>query len=216
MNSTTKNKNYAVTIITTIVLCISLVLFAACGETKDKFKTDSSIAKVDGITVTMDKDTTQKEFSIENGDSQGRVDLFGDLGTLKQYTINVSGTVSRADCVENASARDANGDEVGEEGVVNYYTDWFEFKILVPENATHYKSTDGLPAKPVAELNIDDNGYWVDDVQWLLGDANQSNWTICGNATTNDGYFYYAFLDADGEIVDQYFVRVVYDVTFVD
>ena len=191
-----------------------MFVLTACG--KADFQVDASIAKVDGVTVTVDKELTKKQFSTDNGDSQGRVDLYGELGELDQVTVRVSGTVSKADCDENALARNAQGEEVGQGETVNYYIDYFELKILIPKDATQFKTTDGLPAKPVAELENTENGYVVENVQLLLGDANKTSWSICGVASTNDGYFYYAFLDDNNEIVKQFFVRVVYDVEFVD
>lgn len=177
---------------------------------------NASIAKVPGITVTVDPMTTKKLFSLDNGDSEARVNQFAKYGELDQITINVSGEVSRADCIENAQPRDSQGNAIEGDAVVNYYTDFFQFKLRLPENATKLGVSDGLPAKPVAEIENIENGYLIENVQWLLGGADQTNWSICGNATTNDGYFYYAFYNDEDELVAQYFVRVVYDVTFVD
>lgn len=206
-------KSILKTVLAFAVIVPCAFVLAACG--KADFKVDANVAKVDGITVTVDKELTKKQFSTANGDSQGRVDQFGGLGELDQVTVRVSGTVSRADCDENAVARNAKGEEVGTGEAVSYYTDYFELKILVPKGATQYKTSDGLPARPVAELENVKDGYYVENVQWLLGDANKANWSICGVASTNDGYFYYAFLDDNGDVVKQFFVRVVYDVEFV-
>lgn len=212
-----KTNNIIKTAFVAVMVILCAVLFVACGGNKDNYSVDASIANVDGITVTVDKDTTKKAFSTANGDSEARVNQFAKYGELDQITIRVSGTVSRADCVENASARDGNGDPVAEGGVVNYYTDFFEFKLKIADDATKLDVADGLPAQPISEIENVKDGYMVEKVQWLLGDANQSNWQICGNATTNDGYFYYGFYnDTDEEPVAEYFVRVVYDVEFVD
>ncbi len=53
-----------------------MFVLTACG--KADFQVDASIAKVDGVTVTVDKELTKKQFSTDNGDSQGRVDLYGE------------------------------------------------------------------------------------------------------------------------------------------
>lgn len=198
-----------------LLLAVCSILFVACGSTPN-YQVDSSMAKVSGITVTVDQETTKKAFSTENGDSEARVNQFGKYGELDQITVRVSGEVSRADCVENAQAKDANGNDVTADTAVNYYTDFFQFKLKINDDATKLEVSDGLPAKPIAEIENVKDGYYVENVQWLLGDANQSNWQICGNATTNDGYFYYGFYNDADEVVAQYFVHVVYNVTFVD
>lgn len=190
------------------------LIFTACGQAD--FKIDANQVKIDGVTITLEKEIWKKLFSLENEDSQARVDQFAKYGELDEVTINVEGTVSRADCVENATAMDANGNPVTADTTVNYYTDSFEFSMKIPENATKYVVSDGLPAKEIAELENAKDGYIVENVQWLLGGADQTGWTICGNAQTNDGYFYYAFLDENEEVVKEFFVRVVYDVEFVD
>lgn len=213
MEKTGKRSNFFKSALVLMLLVPCMFLLAACGGKAD-FKVDASIAKVDGITVTLDKELTKKEFSTDNGDSQSRVDTFGDLGELDLVTIRVSGTVSRADCDENATAMNAEGDVVAEGETVVYYTDVFELKMLVPKDATKYYTKDGLPAKEIAELENVEDGYIVEKVQWLLGDANKT-WNICGSADTNDGYFYYSFLNDSDEVVKEFFVRVVYDVEFV-
>lgn len=198
-----------------VLVALCAVLFVACGDDPAKFSVDGSIAEVSGITVKVDKDMTKKTFSIENGDSVARVNQFAKYGELDLITIRVSGTVSKADCVENAQAKDANGDDATASNI-NYYTDYFQFKLQLPKGATKLDVSDGLPAKPITEITNIEDGYLVEKVQWLLGDATATNWSICGNATTNDGYFYYGFYnDTDEEPVAEYFVRVVYDVEFV-
>ena len=111
---------------------------------------------------------------------------------------------------------DATGTPVSEsKQPVNYYTDFFQLSLLIPEGATQFATSDGLPAKPVSDIENIKDGYVIENVQWLLADANGENWNICGNATTNDGYFYYKFLDDNNKVVDEFFVHVVYDVDFV-
>ena len=197
-----------------LLVCAFAIALTACGQ--PDFKIDKTTTKVDGVTITLEKEIGKKLFSLENEDLQGRVDQFAKYGELDEVTINVEGTVSEADCVESATPTDANGNPIeSNDGVVSYYTDTFEFSIKIPENATKFIVSDGLPAKEIAELENVKNGYVVENVQWLLGEADQTGWGICGNAQTNDGYFYYAFLDNNDEVVKEFFVRVVYDVEFV-
>ncbi len=208
-----RSKTILVSVLVFAILIPCMFLLSACG--KADFKADASIAKVSGITVSVDDEIVKKQFSTANGDSAGRVAKYEGYGELDQVTINVSGTVSRADCEANALARNANGDPVGADEAVNYYTDYFEFSMLIPDGATKYKVDDGLPAKDIAELDNVEKGYVVENVQWLLGGADKTGWSICGVADTNDGYFYYAFLNNSDEVVKEFFVRVVYDVEFV-
>lgn len=207
-------KNFAKTMLVFAFIVPCMILLSACG--KSEFKVDASVAKVGGITVKLDKELTKKQFSTDNGDSAGRVSKYGDLGELDQVTVRVGGTVSVADCLENATGMNETDGVVTGDQVATYYTDFFELKMLIPDGATQFKVDDGLPAKPVSELENTEGDYVVEKVQWLLSDANQSSWNICGVADTNDGYFYYAFLDDNAEVVKQFFVRVVYDVEFVD
>ena len=212
---TNKKTGVIASILLALVVVACFVCLVACGE-KDKYIIEQSNTKVDGVTITVNQELTKKKFSTEAGDSEARVNQFAKFGELDQITINVKGTVSKADCVKNAVARDAAGNEVGNDGKVNYYTDYFTLKIKVDESVTKLKVADGLPAKDIREITKQEDGYYAESIQWLLGDANQSNWQICGNTTSNDGYFYFAFMNDEEEIVNQYFVRVVYDVTFVD
>lgn len=209
----TNKRTLLASLIVALLLIPCLMLFTACGE-KDEAKVDASIAKVDGITVTLNE-TTKKQFTAKD-DSAARFEQFGKYGELDQINIKVSGTVSKADCAKNATAMDATGTPVSEsKQPVNYYTDFFQLSLLIPEGATQFATSDGLPAKPVSDIENIKDGYVIENVQWLLADANGENWNICGNATTKDGYFYYQFLDDNNEVVDEFFVHVVYDVDFV-
>lgn len=184
---------------------------------KSDYKINTSVTKVQGVNITLDNNVGKKLFSTENGDSESRVNQFAKYGELDVVTINVTGTVSIENCVQYATAMDANGNPVtSNESEVNYYTDFFELSMKIPADATKYQVSDGLPAKDIAELENVKDGYVVENTQWLLGGADKTGWTICGTATTNDGYFYYAFLDDNDEVVKEFFVRVVYDVEFTD
>ena len=206
-----------------IALSIVLMLFAcaSCDNstpgTKAEFKVDASIAKVPGVTVTLE-DMTKKAFSFEGGDSEGRVTQFGLYGELDCVNISVSGTVKNSDCDKLATPMDASGKPITDGSTANYYTDFFEFLILLPEEATRYAVNDGLPARPISDLadSIDSEGYYHENVQWLLNGPEYS-WTGCGNATTKDGYFYYAFYNETEEPIREFFVRVDYtNLTFTD
>ena len=213
MTKTKSKKAIFSVILLAVFLIPCLLLLTACGGGKPEAKVDASIAKVGGITVTLE-DTTRKEFK-DGEDLAGRVEQFAKYGELDQINVKVSGTVSKADCDANATAMDAEGNpvEAGSETPVNYYTDFFELQFLIPEDATQFLASDGLPAKPIAEIENTENGYVIVETQWLLG--NPGSWNICGNAETQDGYFYYSFLNDEGDVVDEFFVRVVYDVEFV-
>ncbi len=197
-----------------VLLFAIMFTMTACGGEKADAKVSTNDTKVAGITVKLNK-TTTKEF-VEGVDSSSRVDLYGALGELKQYNVSVEGTVSIADCNENAIAM--NDGNVVEDDVtpVGYYTDFFELELLVPEGATKVGFIDGNSLKLDSEIdNVDKDGYYTENVQWLLGTADKSSWSICGNAETNDGYFYYKFLNDENKIIDQFFVCVTYDVEFV-
>ena len=213
MTNTKTKKSLFIGIVLALILIPCLFLLTACGGDDPRAKADVNNAKVDGITVTVNE-TTKKTFTEEDG---ARFTQFGKYGELDQISVTVSGTVSKADCTENATAMDANGNviEAGSETPVSYYTDFFTLYLLVPEGATQYGVSDGLPAGPVEELGEVKDGYVAVETQWLLNSATDG-WQICGNTTTNDGYFYYSFNDAEGEVVEEFFVRVAYDVTFVD
>ena len=214
MIKTNSRKAIFSVILLAVFLIPCLLLLTACGGGKPEAKVDASIANVEGITVTLEK-TTRKEFK-EGEDSATRVEQFAQYGELDQINVLVSGTVSKADCDANATAMDSEGNPVvdGSDTPINYYTDFFELQLLIPDGATMFLASDGLPAKPVAEIENVENGYVIVETQWLLG--NPGSWNICGNAETQDGYFYYSFIDDSGEVVDEFFVRVAYDVEFVD
>ena len=142
--------------------------------------------------------------------------LYGSLGELKEYNVTIAGNVSKFECDEKAVAMNDGNIVEDNSTPVGYHLDFFQIKILVPEDATQVGFIDGNPQKLDEEISeVNKDGYYTVDVQWLLGDANKTEWNICGNAETNDGYFYYKFLNDAGEIVDQFFVCVNYAVTFV-
>lgn len=204
-----------------VVIALSIVLmlfaFASCDNstpgTKAEFKVEASIAKVPGVTVTLE-DMTKKAFSLEGGDSEARVTQFGSYGELDCVNISVSGTVKNSDCNDLATPMDATGEPITDGSAANYYTDFFEFLMLLPEEAAKYEVSDGLPVRPISNLSgsIDSEGYYHEKVQWLLGDANKSSWAGCGVGETNDGYFYYAFYNEtdEEEPIREFFVRVDY------
>lgn len=211
--------------ILTILACFVFVFvggfaLTACGDEEEptpqpapEVMVSESIAQIDGITVALGENTTKK---FEDGvDLANRVSLYGSLGELKQINVTVSGTVSRAECDEKAIAMN-DGNVVEDDSAVGYYTDFFEMRFLVPEGATKVGFIDGNSQKLDQEIGNVENGYYAESVQWLLGTADKSSWNTCGNADTQDGYFYYKFLNDSDEIVDQFFVCVTYDVTFVD
>lgn len=204
------------------VLAVALLFtFSACDDGQSapaEFKVDDSIAKVAGVEVTLGN-MTKKVFSAENGDSESRVEKFGEYGELDCVNITVSGTVSKADCVANAIPMNQYGEETtADKADINYYTDFFALSMLVPENATRCSVNDGLPDGEIENFAKDSTGYYTEKVQWLLADASKTNWTGCGTAETDDGYFYYAFYTADDEEpIKEFFVRVDYsDLEFVD
>lgn len=211
-----KTKQVLKILLSAVLIMITLFAMTACGETpKPDVKVSTSLAKIDGISVTVGE-TTTKEF-VEGEDSEGRVNLYGDLGELKQYTINVSGEVSIAECNEKAIAMN-DGNVVEDDSTpIGYYTDFFEMKFLAPEGATKVGYIDGNSQKLDTEIGtLDEDGYYTESVQWLLGNTDKTNWNTCGNADTQDGYFYFKFLNDEDKIVDHFFVKVVYDVEFVD
>ena len=212
-----KTKQILKIMLAVILLMAAMFALTACGGSNPKaeVKVSTSLAEIDGISVSVGEKTT-KEF-VEGVDAEGRVALYGNLGELTQYTIYVSGTVSIAECNEKAIAMN-DGNVVEDASTpIGYYTDFFEMKFLVPEGATKVGFIDGNSQKIDSEIgNVDSDGYYSESVQWLLGTADKASWNTCGNAETQDGYFYYKFLNDENEIVDQFFVRVVYDVEFVD
>ena len=213
-----KTKQILKIFLAVVVLMVTIFTLTACGDKKEE-GTDKAevvvserIANIGGITVVLGENTT-----VDGKDLASRNELYGNLGELKQINITVSGTVSRAECDEKAIPMNAGEIVEDDASPIGYYTDFFEMKILVPEGATKYGYIDGNPQKLDQEIGlVDENGYFSESVQWLLGAADKSSWNTCGKADTQDGYFYYKFLNDSDEIVDQFFVRVVYDVTFVD
>lgn len=192
-----------------ILFCV--FAFVGCGA--PTYKVDGSVAKVQGVTFSVSQELGKKQFG--ETDSAARQEKFGTETEYDVITFSVKGTVKESDCAKNATACDSDGNVVDGEGVVNYYTDYFEMSIKIPENVKKIATIDGLPAKGIEELGdrVKD-GYYVEKVQWLLGGADKTGWTICGNAETKDGFFKTEFLDKNDEVVATYLVRVVYDVTF--
>lgn len=188
----------------TLVMLTIALSFAACGPKKAPpapppvaFIVSLDSNKVPGITVSVDQTTTKKTF-VSGIDSNGRVTAYGALGELDMITVNVNGTVSYADC--NEFATDMNG----------YFTDFFTLGINAPIDTKYVDIKDGLPAR-IEDVTIINNRY-ITKVQWLL---NGSPWTICGNTTSNDGFYYIGFLNSESKVLQEYFVRVVYNITFI-
>ena len=212
----TKVKNVLKIMLALFIIIATSFAMTACGEdpVKPEIKVSASQANIEGISATVGKTETKK--FVEGEDLASRVNLYSNLGELKEYNVTIAGTVSKSECDEKAIAMN-DGNVIEDESTpVGYYTDFFQIKILVPEGATQVGFIDGNSQKLDEEISgVDKDGYYTIDVQWLLGDANKTFWNICGNAETNDGYFYYKFLNDNGEIIDQFFVCVNYDVNFV-
>lgn len=199
------------------VMGITFAIILLCGCFGNSIVwADNSVSKVSGITVSAESKVTKKAF-IEGVDSENRIQKFGELGSLNTLTVKVSGEVEKEKAASLLTPITVDGSSShvsGENESATYYTDYIKLKIRLPESATRLDVLDGDGSTPIDTTQSVEDGYYHTLIEWLKVDANKSNYTIAGDANTNDEYYYFAFKDDDNDLVMDYLVHVVFDVTF--
>lgn len=192
-----------------LFLIPALFLLTACGGGEPDEVRVQGVMNVPGVTATVET-SAKKSFLAEN-DSAERVQLFGEYGELTEFNVKVAGSVLIADCEKNSTPMDADGNKIYDDATASYHTDFFELQLLIPDEATKFEIVSKNKTLEGAIENVKD-GYVVMDVEWLLGVDGE--WGCQGSADTNDGYFYYAFLNDNDEVVKNFFVHITYEVEF--
>ncbi len=177
---------------------------------------DTSVTKVTGITVNADKEVKTKAF-VQGTDSEVRVQKFGELGSISLINVKIMGTVVKSSANNVVTPITVDGESSHVTMVdesVTYYTDYIKLKIKLPENATKIDTLDGDGAVAIDMTESVEDGYYETKLEWLKVDVSKENYTIAGDATTKDEYYYFGFKDDDGDLVKDYFVCILYEVTF--
>lgn len=199
------------------VMSLTFVIIALCGCFGGAvIWADNSVTKVGGVSVSAEKTVTKKAF-IEGVDSEIRIQKYGELGSLNTLTVKVEGEVKKekAESLLTPITVDGSSSHVtGENESVTYYTDYIKIKIKLPERATKLDTLDGDGATTIDTSQSVEDGYYFTKLEWLKVDANKQNYTIAGDATTNDEYYYFAFKNDDNDLVQDYLVHVVFNVSF--
>lgn len=199
------------------VMSLTFVIIALCGCFGGAvIWADNSVTKVGGVSVSAEKNVTKKAF-IEGVDSDIRIQKYGELGSLNTLTVKIEGEVEKAKAESLLTPITVDGSSshvTGENESVTYYTDYIKIKIKLPERATKLDTLDGDGATTIDTSQSVEDGYYFTKLEWLKVDANKHNYTIAGDATTNDEYYYFAFKNDDNDLVQDYLVHVVFNVTF--
>jgi len=198
-----------------VAVCIVCLGISSCFSGRLAWA-DDSVMRTNGLSVAV-TDTTQTKAFVLGVDSEERIEKFGEFGELRLICVTVSGTVQSAGLATSGTAMTIDGDSVhvtGSSETASYYTDWFKLKIKLPQDATKLNKLDGNGPQIIDTVASVSDGFYFENVEWLYGDANAENWTINGNSETNDLYLYYGFTDDSNNVLAEYFVRVIYDITF--
>ena len=200
-----------------VAMGITFAVIALCGCFGGAtLWADNSVTKVGGVNVSAEKNITKKAF-IEGVDSDIRIQKYGELGSLNTLTVKVVGEVekSKAESLLTPITVDGSSSHVtGENESVTYYTDYIKIKIKLPERATKLDTLDGDGATTIDTSQSVEDGYYFTKLEWLKVDANKQNYTIAGDSASNDEYYYFAFKDDNNDLVQDYLVHVVFNVTF--
>ena len=200
------------------ILMVSLILsaltFTGCMGGSLAWA-DNSVTKISGITVKLLSGENSKVFVL-GSDSEERIARFGELGELPLITVKICGNVSKMQLESRTTPITMIGDSghvttLDED--VTYYTDYFKLKIRMPKQATKLNKLDGKGPTLIDMVASSQDGFYFENVEYIIGDNDKSNWTYIGDKETNDRYLYYGFTNDDNEIIAEYFVRVVYDIT---
>jgi len=197
-----------------IALLLSAVTFTGCMNGALAWA-DNSVTKISGISVKVEKGENSKVFVL-GSDSEERIARFGELGELPLITVKVSGKATKEQLNSRSTPITVEGESIhvtsGNEEVT-YYTDYFKLKIRMPKDAKKLNKLDGNGPLPIDMVQSEEDGFYYENIEYIRGDANKSNWAYIGEVQSGDRYLYYGFTNENNEIITEYFVRVVYDFT---
>ena len=100
------------------------------------------------------------------------------------------------------------------------YYDWIWFYILAPQGVVYfadrpdwfgYIQEDAIAIEGEGDDNFRDGLYFRKRPQWVKSNDG-INWNLVTGAGANDAFYYYGLFDKHYELLEEYYVRFVFDV----
>ena len=196
-----------------IFFIISPIVFVGCINGALLWA-DNSVTQTSGIDVSV-KENSKKQF-ILGSDTDELVAMYSQYGELTTLNVKVSGNVTKDKLKDSTTGmyidEKGNPQVCKNQNESEYFTDWIKIKVYMPKDAYYVCFDDNKEDIEIDKPTMTEDTYLKKNFEWIKVNKEKTTFQLVTNQSSNEYYGYVAFKDKDKNVLEQYFIHIIYDI----